>query len=114
MSVTGVDHRVGYMRTDLTAQLPRPTSGDVVELILDDHRLFEELLRELRDETKDRTTLRWVMAGLLVAHGESEESEVYPQLERRDAIDDDEVEHSEREHDEGYEALLRLLEAEDV
>ena len=29
--------------------IPRPTNGDVVELILADHRLFESLLRELRD-----------------------------------------------------------------
>jgi len=94
--------------------IPRPTEGDVVELILDDHRLFEELLRSLRDETNDREGLRWTMAELLVAHGEAEESTVYPQLERRDAIDDEEVEHSEREHDEGYETLLPLLEADDV
>ena len=102
------------MTTDMTAGLPRPIDGDVVDLILDDHRLFEELLRELRDKTKDRAGLRWVMSALLVAHGEAEESHVYPQLQRKDAIDEDEVEHGEKEHDEGYATMLPLLEADDV
>ena len=30
------------MTSELTADLPRPIEGDVVDLILDDHRLFEE------------------------------------------------------------------------
>ena len=34
--------------------LGRPVSGDVVELILDDHRRFEALLRDLRDNSSDR------------------------------------------------------------
>ena len=34
--------------------LGRPVSGDVVELILEDHRRFESLLRDLRDSTSDR------------------------------------------------------------
>ena len=102
------------MTTDLAAGLPRPTEGDVVEVILDDHRLFEELLRELRDETSDRAATRWLMAELLVAHGEAEESQVYPQLRRKDAIDEHEAEHGAREHDEGYQTLLPLLEADDV
>lgn len=102
------------MTSDMTAGLPRPTEGDVVELILDDHRLFEELLRDLRDETKDRAALRWVISELLVAHGEAEESKVYAQLQRKDAIDEDEVEHGTKEHDEGYETLLPLLDTDDV
>ena len=28
--------------------IPRPASGDIVRLILEDHRLFEDLLREMR------------------------------------------------------------------
>lgn len=98
----------------MTADIPRPTEGDVVELILDDHRLFEALLRRLRDATSDRRAVVSTMSELLVAHGEAEESHVYPQLERKDAIDDEEVEHGAKEHDEGYQALLPLLEADDV
>ena len=97
-----------------TSSIPRPESGDVVEMILEDHRLFEALLRELRNEQNDRDVLRRRMAELLVAHGEAEESKVYPQLERKDAIDEEEAEHGEKEHQEGYEMLLPLLEASEL
>ena len=102
------------MATPHATSIPRPEQGDVVEAILDDHRLFESLLRELRNEQNDRDALRRQMAELLVAHGEAEESKVYPQLERKDAIDEEEAEHGKKEHDEGYETLLPLLEAEDL
>ena len=102
------------MATETSVTIPRPDSGDVVELILEDHRLFETLLRELRNEQNDRDALRHQIAELLVAHGEAEESEVYPQLERKDAIDEEEAEHGEKEHQEGYETLLPLLEAKDL
>jgi hemerythrin superfamily protein len=95
-------------------EIPRPESGDVVELILEDHRLFEHLLRELRNDQNDRDALRHQIAELLVAHGEAEESKVYPQLERKNAIDEEEAEHGEKEHQEGYETLLALLEASDL
>jgi hypothetical protein len=97
-----------------TASIPRPEHGDVVELILEDHRLFESLLRELRNEQNDRHALRQQIAELLVAHGEAEESRVYTELERKDAIDEEEAEHGKKEHDEGYETLLPLLEATEL
>ena len=97
-----------------SSSIPRPERGDVVEMILEDHRLFESLLRELRNEQNDRDALRQQMAELLVAHGEAEESQVYPQLERKDAIDEEEAEHGKKEHDEGYETLLPLLEATEL
>ncbi len=92
--------------------IPRPTSGDVVELILDDHRRFEALLRDLRDATADRDAARTALANLLISHGEAEEAHVYPALVRKDAIDDDDAEHGEEEHAEGNRALLALLEVE--
>jgi hemerythrin superfamily protein len=91
-------------------EIPRPTSGDVVELILDDHRIFEELLRDLRDVTANREAAREALSNVLVAHGEAEEEKVYPQLNRKRAITQGEVEHGEHEHAEGNEALLALLE----
>ncbi|SDS90127.1 Hemerythrin HHE cation binding domain-containing protein [Nocardioides scoriae] len=100
--------------TSALPEITRPESGDVVELILDDHRTFEALLRELRNDQNDRDLLRGRLAELLVAHGEAEESDVYPQLRRTDAIDEHEAEHGEEEHREIYEALLRLLEATDL
>ena len=96
------------------SELPRPTEGDVVELILDDHRLFESLLRELRDVTADRDVVRRTLAALHVAHAEAEEKHVYPALRRKDAIDEHEAEHGEEEHAEGNEAVLKVLEASEV
>jgi hemerythrin-like domain-containing protein len=91
-------------------ELGRPVSGDVVELILEDHRRFEQLLRQLRDSTADRDAVRTAFAALHVAHAEAEEKFVYPTLRRKDAIDEHEAEHGEEEHAEGNEKLLRLLE----
>jgi hemerythrin-like domain-containing protein len=88
--------------------------GDVVEIIIADHRWFEEALRELRDVQSDRAAVLADLATVLIAHAEAEESKVYPALRRKDAIDADEVEHSEHEHDEGNEALLELMEVDDT
>lgn len=98
----------------MTPEIPLPTEGDVVELILEDHRLFEALLRELRDSTADRESARELLATVLIAHGEAEETKVYPKLQRKDAITDHEAEHGEEEHAEGNEALLAVLELKDT
>lgn len=92
-----------------TYPIPRPVSGDVVDLILDDHRLFESLMREMRDSTADRASARQAFADVLIAHGEAEEEKVYPRLRRKDAITAHEEEHGEEEHAEINEALLALL-----
>ena len=102
------------MATATSVEIPRPQSGDVVELILEDHRLFETLLRELRNDQNDRGALLAQLSALLMAHGDAEESKVYPQLERKDAIEEEEAEHGEKEHREIYEALLPLLEASEL
>jgi len=90
--------------------LGRPLQGDVVDLILDDHRRFEALLRDLRDSSQDRDAVRRAFAALHVAHAEAEEKHVYPQLKRKNAVDDDEADHGVEEHAEGNEALLAVLE----
>ncbi len=92
--------------------LGRPTSGDVVDLILEDHRRFEALLRDLRDASGDRDAARRAFSALHVAHAEAEESKVYPTLRRKDAISEHDAEHGEEEHAEGHEALLKVLEAD--
>ena len=107
MRADGSFARLPHM-TDV--HIPRPTSGDVVDVILDDHRLFESLLRDLRDATADREAARSALSSVLIAHGEAEEAEVYPKLVRRKAIGDEEAEHGEEEHAEGHEALLAVLE----
>ncbi|AKZ55585.1 hypothetical protein SAM23877_2536 [Streptomyces ambofaciens ATCC 23877] len=89
-------------------------SGDVVELILRDHRKMEDLFRLMRSVEADRAAALREFADLLIAHAQAEEAEVYPALKRYKHIDDEEVEHGEHEHDEGNEALLGLLEVEEV
>jgi hemerythrin superfamily protein len=90
--------------------LGRPAQGDVIDLILEDHRRFEELMRTIRDSSADRDAARRAFAALHVAHALAEEELVYPKLRRKDAIDAHEAEHSEEEHAEGNAALLALLE----
>ena len=90
--------------------LGRPEAGDVVELILDDHRRFEALLREVRDASADRDAARWALAALHVAHAEAEERHVYPTLRSDHAIGEHEAEHGEHEHAEGHRVLLAVLE----
>lgn len=90
--------------------IPRPVSGDVVDLILDDHRLFETLMREMRDSSSDREAVRQAFCDVLVAHGEAEEEKVYPRLRYKDAIGKEEEHHGEEEHAEINEALLALME----
>jgi hypothetical protein len=96
--------------TQTTIDLGRPEQGDVIDLILDDHRRFEALLRDLRDSTSDRDAVRKALATLHTAHALAEERHVYPKLERKDAITEHEAEHGEEEHAEGHEALLAVLE----
>jgi len=91
-------------------ELGRPVSGDVVELILDDHRRFETLLRQLRDSSTDRDAVRQAFAALHVAHAEAEETHVYPTLRKKHAIGEHEEHHGHEEHAEGNEALLAVLE----
>ena len=85
-------------------------SGDVIDLILEDHVRFELLLRQLRDSSADRDAVRRAFAELHVAHATAEEELVYPKLRRKNAITEHEQEHGSEEHAEGNEALLAVLE----
>jgi hypothetical protein len=98
------------MASSTPIELGRPLSGDVIELILDDHRRFETLLRQLRDSSSDRDAVRHAFATLHVAHAEAEESHVYPTLRKKHAIGEHEEHHGHEEHAEGNEALLAVLE----
>ena len=90
--------------------LGRPVQGDVIDLILDDHRRFEALLRDLRDRSQDRDAVRQAFAALHVAHAVAEEKHVYPKLRSKRAVSEHEAEHGQEEHAEGHEALLAVLE----
>jgi hypothetical protein len=93
-----------------TIDLGRPVQGDVVDLILDDHRRFEALLRDLRDSSSDRDAVREALSALHVAHAIAEEKHVYPKLRRKGAVGEHEAEHGQEEHAEGHEAMLAVLE----
>jgi hemerythrin superfamily protein len=100
----------GTLAAMTSIDLGRPVQGDVVDLILDDHRRFEALLREMRDSSADRDAVRRAFAALHVAHALAEERVVYPKLRRKDAISEHDEEHGHEEHAEGNEALLAVLE----
>lgn len=85
--------------------------GDVVQLIMDDHREVERLFERMRNEPDQRPMLVPVVATLLVAHSRAEESEVYP-VARDEAGETEEVAHSQEEHAEA-EAILERLQAAD-
>lgn len=87
---------------------------DVVALILKDHRTIEDLFRRMRSVEADRADALAKLSALLIAHGEAEEAEVYGALKRFKDVDDAEVEHGAKEHAEGNEALLALLEVSEV
>lgn len=96
-----------------TYTIPQPTSGDITDLIADDHRLLEDLMRDMRDSEADREAARAAFSDLLVAHSEAEEHEVYPHLKSKKVIDGEEQEHGDKEHAATNEALLSLLRVED-
>ena len=100
--------------TPTEIDIPRPTSGDVLERILQDHRLFEDLLRQARRNDTDRAAARQALAEVLIAHATSEEEKVYPTLRKDRAISEHEEEHGEEEHAEIIEALLAFLQVEDT
>jgi hypothetical protein len=58
--------------------------------------------------------VRTALADVVAAHAAAEETEVYPSLVRKKAVDEDEVEHGTHEHQEGNEKLLALVQVEDV
>lgn len=89
-------------------------SGDVVDLIMADHREFERLFRLLRNRDEDRTALLRELADLLVAHALAEESEVYPHLKVKAPEEREEIDHGVEEHGEGHQALARLQAVADV
>lgn len=91
--------------------LHRPIGGDVIDLIIADHYLFENLLRRMRNVEEDRDALRRAFMTVHVAHAKAEEKVVLPALRRRaESVTEHEVEHGQEEHAEGHDALLALME----
>lgn len=82
-------------------------SGNVVDLILKDHREFDRLFEELGSEPGKRENSLPVLTTLLTAHSRAEEAEVYPAA-RDEAGASHDVEHSQEEHIEADQLLETL------
>ena len=86
-------------------------SGDVVDLIMNDHRQVEQLFDQLKDEPEKRPNLIPVLTTLLTAHSRAEEAEVYP-VAAEEAGESEEVAHSQEEHVEADELLAKLADTD--
>ncbi|MEJ7706581.1 MAG: hemerythrin domain-containing protein [Nocardioidaceae bacterium] len=80
---------------------------DVVDLIMADHREVERLFDKMREDPESRLLLLPTVSTLLIAHSRAEEAEVYPAA-RDEAGEHDEVAHSQEEHAEAEELLVKL------
>ena len=83
-------------------------SGDVVDLIMQDHREVERLFDELKENPEKRPNLLPVLTTLLTAHSRAEEAEVYP-VAAAEAGEKEEVSHSQQEHIEADQLLAKLV-----
>jgi hemerythrin superfamily protein len=70
-------------------------SGDVVDLIMADHREVERLFEDLKRHPENRPLVVPVLSALLTAHSRAEEAEVYP-VAKAEAHETDEVAHSQQ------------------
>src|SRR5687768_1404306 len=84
--------------------------GDVVDVIMQDHRELERLFDELMSAPEKRPNLVPVMITLLTAHSRAEEAEVYPAA--REAGGADDVEHSQKEHLEADQLAAQVAETD--
>ncbi|WP_158843597.1 hemerythrin domain-containing protein [Saccharothrix deserti] len=84
---------------------------DVVDLIMQDHREVERLFDELKNNPEKRPLLVPVLTAMLTAHSRAEESEVYP-VAKAEAGETEEIAHSQEEHVEAEQLLLRLTQAD--
>lgn len=72
-------------------------SGDVIDLIMQDHREVEDLFEKLQHDPDVRAGLTPILVTLLAAHSRAEEAEVYP-IARDEAGEAEDVAHSQEEH----------------
>ena len=87
------------------------TSGDVVDLIMQDHREVERLFDELKESPDKRLKLLPVLTTLLTAHSRAEEAEVYP-VAASEAGEKEEISHSQQEHVEADQLLAKLTDTD--
>lgn len=85
---------------------------DIVEVILNDHRMMEDLLRLMRSIEADRQAAPNDFAHPIIAHGQAGETSVHPVLMSFE--DADTVDHIEAARRETLKVLLDLLEVREI
>jgi glycerol kinase len=73
-----VELTFGWMRP--TGNSSRPAGTDLVEVILDDHRRIEQLLRDLRSQDADQARVRGELSRMLAAHFSATERILHKQV----------------------------------
>ncbi|ONI79995.1 glycerol kinase [Actinosynnema sp. ALI-1.44] len=86
-----VELTFGWMRPTEAA---RPTGTDIVDVILDDHRRIENLLRELRNDDADRAVVLLELTGQVEAHVAATERILHSPTD----IDSDDLENAVLQH----------------
>ena len=81
---------------------------DVVAVITNDHRLMEQIFRQLEAGTGDREALLMECAARLTAHSHAEEQQVYPAIAEIDPTEAGEVFEGADEHHKAEMMLLNL------
>ncbi|MDQ1732383.1 MAG: hypothetical protein QOK10_2542 [Pseudonocardiales bacterium] len=84
---------------------------DAVTVIMNDHRQLEDLFDRAQSDSEDRAALLEEIRARLSAHSVAEEVHVYPELEKRDPSEAEEVHHGTQEHREAEEKLAAALSA---
>jgi len=89
-------------------------AGDVIDLIIADHREMERLFAALRENEADRAEGLRTLADLLATHSLAEESDVYPTFRHTEPEQAEEIDHGYEEHAEALQALAALQGIDDV
>jgi hemerythrin superfamily protein len=88
-------------------------ASDAVTLIRNDHRILEDLFKQVSEGSGDRQELLEEIATLLTAHSRAEEQEVYPAIAAAAPDRSTRIEHATHEHDEAEELLENALQSLD-
>lgn len=87
-------------------------ASDAVTLIMNDHRVMEELFERMRTQKNKRPALVKECIARLSAHSWAEEERVYPAIVRADPPEQGKVYHGVEEHHEAEQLMHRLEETD--
>jgi len=87
---------------------------DAVEAVMNDHRELEALFARVQQYPENRAELMEDIQARFNAHGVAEEVHVYPELERKDPSEAEDVHHGIDEHREAEEKLATAVSADEA